>query len=57
MASRQRCVEGAVKCVVMVTCRELKNESRGYRFGLMYGLYLINGLWRHFVGPPRAMGG
>ena len=56
-ASRQRCDEGAGKCVVMVTCRELKMESRGYRFGLMYGLDQINGLWRHFVGPSRAMGG
>lgn len=56
-APRQSFVGRTGKGVVVVTQDKLNGIVRGCRLWLVYWLDRNDGLWRHFVRPPRAKGG
>lgn len=56
-APRQSFVGAAGKGVVIVTKGTIDGIVRGCRVWLVYWFDRNNGLWRHFVRPPRAKGG
>lgn len=58
-APRQSFTGGTGKAVVWMTngMEVLNNVQKGDRMWILYWLDRNDGLWRHFVRPPRAKGG